>query len=370
MESVCIIGGGKRLARLSDWLDQPDQFEAVTAFLRHRGLIRSTRVLLAVVAASSVLAPLALIVPGARHVTVGSAVVIGVVGASLSCVMTWFWLTRWPTRRQSLIAASMATVCIVAWSLAQPSAALAALTCAAVPITSGYIAFFHSTRALALNIAAGQVASAVAAYRLATDVDIKTAIAALWLLWLINMVAPFTVRGLSEAMSKYATRADEDPLTGLLNRRGFLDVVERLLIGGMAGGQNYLVMLMVDLDDFKRINDTYGHAAGDRVLLRVADILRKHAPVDAAICRAGGEEFLLAATSRTGDAAFTTPLCRAIAALAGNVTASIGVTVVHGQDVHAAPRPADLVLELIGAADSAMYAAKRSGGNRVVIGAR
>jgi diguanylate cyclase (GGDEF)-like protein len=51
---------------------------------------------------------------------------------------------------------------------------------------------------------------------------------------------------------------------------------------------------MVDLDDFKRVNDTRGHPAGDRALLAVAELLRRHSPPTAAICRAGGEEFLIA----------------------------------------------------------------------------
>ncbi|MCX2714511.1 GGDEF domain-containing protein [Mycolicibacterium sp. J2] len=362
MRSICTAG-------VADWLDQPDPFDAVTAFLHNRGLTHSARVMLAIVSASSILAPLAMVVPTYREVTLLFAVIIALIGCCLSCVMTWFWLTHWPTRRQSLITVSLCTACAVAWSVVQPSAALAALTCAAVPITSGYIAFFHSNRALLLNMVAGLAASGCAVYRLAHEVNIETAIAAVWLLGMLNTLTPITIRGTSKAMSVYASRSDTDALTGLLNRRGFLDTVERHLVSAPDDGPEYVVAIMVDLDDFKRINDTLGHAEGDRVLLHVADILREHAPPTSAICRAGGEEFLLAAMSWTADpCVLAAPLCEAITSRLGDVSASIGVAAAARRDVQSAPAPAEAVLELVSAADLAMYEAKRSGGNRVVVG--
>ncbi|MHA3019777.1 diguanylate cyclase domain-containing protein [Mycobacterium sp. BMJ-28] len=356
------------MARFGEWLNEPDQFDAVTAVLHHRGLIGSARVLMALVASTAAFAALSLLIPNYRNLSAGIILVSGI-AAALASTMTCFWLTRWPTRRLSLFSTLIGTLCVAAFSVSQSTPALAALTCTAAAITGGYIAFFHNNRALLFNIAIGLTASAYAAYRIAHHADLTTALAAFWLLWLINLTVPLAIRGTSTAMSQYAARSDEDPLTGLLNRRGFSDTVERRLVAEMTSG--HLVVIMIDLDDFKRINDTYGHAAGDRVLLRVADILRQHAPEDAAICRAGGEEFLMAAASQTPDgASFTTPLCEAISALAGNVTASVGVAVAGGEDVRAAPRPAEFVEQLICAADLAMYEAKRSGGNRVVVSTR
>lgn len=366
---MCSIGGGIRVARLADWLDRPDQFDAVTAFLYDRGAIYPARLMLAVVSGSAALATLALVVPFYREVALSFATVVALAGCALSWAMVWFWLTRWPTRRQSRFLLTIGSACIVAWSVVQPNSALAALACAAVPITSGYAAFFHSNRALVLNIVAGLAASACVAYRLGVDVGISTAIAALWLLWLLNIIAPTAIRGISRAMSAYAIRCDVDPLTGLLNRRGFLDVVERRLINDPASGGSYLVVIMVDLDDFKRINDTLGHAEGDRVLLGVADILREHAPPASAICRAGGEEFLVAAMSWSDDAAvIAAPLCEAITTRLGAVSASIGVATAARRQVRAAAARADAIGDLVTAADLAMYQAKRSGGNRVVVG--
>jgi diguanylate cyclase (GGDEF)-like protein len=191
------------------------------------------------------------------------------------------------------------------------------------------------------------------------------------LMWLLNIAVPVGIRGTVRAMSRYAIRSDQDPLTGLLNRRGFSHAVERLLIPGMAEtGAAYLVVVMIDLDDFKRVNDTRGHAAGDDILLRVADQLRHHVPENAAVCRSGGEEFLVAMSSWTHDAAILTgPLCQAIHRHCDDVSASIGVAWAPRGEAQNA-NVDELVNGLIDAADAAMYEAKRSGGNRVHVSRR
>ena len=81
--------------------------------------------------------------------------------------------------------------------------------------------------------------------------------------------------------------ADADPLTGLLNRRAFL---ARAI--GRSGDQRLLIL---DIDHFKRVNDTIGHDGGDEVLRRIARLLRQHCPADGLVTRLGGEEFALLA---------------------------------------------------------------------------
>ncbi|TRL40088.1 GGDEF domain-containing protein [Rhizobium straminoryzae] len=82
-----------------------------------------------------------------------------------------------------------------------------------------------------------------------------------------------------------------DPLTGLLNRRGLDAQAREMLAGGMANA-----LLCLDLDGFKSVNDRLGHVAGDDLLCQVADRLREQAPSGSAICRLGGDEFLLLTT--------------------------------------------------------------------------
>ncbi|MCT7661730.1 GGDEF domain-containing protein [Mycobacterium deserti] len=356
------------MPRFTDWLAEPDQFESVTKFLRQRELLRPTRVLMALVTTSSALVPLSVL---ARSDQLASTeVTVGVAGAALSAVMTWFWLTRWPTRRQSLVSVILGTVAVSAWSLTQPSAWGAALACTAGAVTGGYIGFFHSSRVLVFNIAVALGTAVLVGHRLARETDLTTALAAFWLVWLLNIAVPLGIRGTSKAMSRYAARSDEDPLTGLLNRRGFVDAGRRLIAGMAKSDHGFVLVIMVDLDDFKRVNDTYGHAAGDRTLMQVADLLREHAPAGVPICRSGGEEFIVAFTSVSHDAAsLTTSLCQAIKRRCNNVSASIGVAYAERSDIlH--DDVADSIDQLVDAADLAMYEAKRKGGNRVELAPR
>jgi two-component system cell cycle response regulator len=153
-----------------------------------------------------------------------------------------------------------------------------------------------------------------------------------------------------------------DPLTGLHNRRHMLRHLEGLLVG--PGGMPVAVM-MIDIDHFKAINDKYGHAEGDLALREVAELLRTRVRVFDSVARFGGEEFVVAMPGTRADEAMAAAerLRQAIAAHqvgrhALNITVSIGVA--RGAPSTA---PADLLHE----ADMALYEAKRSGRNRVVL---
>src|SRR5581483_9052415 len=84
--------------------------------------------------------------------------------------------------------------------------------------------------------------------------------------------------------------ADQDALTGLLNRRGFLDGVQREL-RRMQRAEERGALLSLDLDNFKQVNDSAGHAAGDRVLRATADVLRQRLRATDVVGRLGGDEF-------------------------------------------------------------------------------
>ena len=94
--------------------------------------------------------------------------------------------------------------------------------------------------------------------------------------------------GLEKENRQLSTDAHEDALTGLLNRRGFLPIMERQ----MEIKNNYFCVAFCDIDNFKRINDSYGHDAGDEVLRHIAAILRKEM-TGCDICRWGGEEMII-----------------------------------------------------------------------------
>ena len=157
-----------------------------------------------------------------------------------------------------------------------------------------------------------------------------------------------------------------DPLTGLHNRRYMVGHLDNLVGRSNAGGKPTSVM-MLDIDHFKKINDTFGHASGDEVLIEFAARLRRGLRGIDLCGRFGGEEFLVAMPDTDSEAAnmVAERLRRFIADepfnIAGAtlpVTASIGVTTVRA--------PADTSAEMLDRADRSLYAAKAAGRNRVM----
>ena len=165
--------------------------------------------------------------------------------------------------------------------------------------------------------------------------------------------------------------ATTDPLTGLLNRRGLeARALEAVALARRHGRD--LACLVVDLDFFKRINDTHGHAAGDIVLRTVAERLRRHTRVSDLVVRFGGEEFLLLMPETDVDgAAIVAEKLRALfdaqpvsyaspeGPVSIHVTCSIGVSSWRP----GMGEPPDLFDD----ADRALYEAKRRGRNCVVL---
>lgn len=349
------------MSRLKAWWSQPDHYEWTTAFLRQRGMMRPARMILVVVAGSSAFVPLT-VLPSQNDPTVVE-VITGAVAVAFTLGMTVMWLVHWPTCRQSQVGVALGALFVGGWSLVQPTGALAALACTAMAVTGGYIAFFHGPKLLLFNSLVALGATVTAVLRLAHEANIATAASALWINTFLNLSVPLGIWGMSRAMGTYVQRSEEDPLTGLLNRRAFTDAVGHRL-ANPPPAHTHLAVVMVDLDNFKRINDTHGHLAGDRALRAVAGLLRENAPADAVICRAGGEEFLVALTAVASDVTpLATRFCNALAGLLPKVTASVGTASAELRlltgDV------ARTVEELIRIADDAMYAAKRRGGDQV-----
>jgi diguanylate cyclase (GGDEF)-like protein len=160
--------------------------------------------------------------------------------------------------------------------------------------------------------------------------------------------------------------AARDPLTGLLNRRGFIDSVTPLLDRAHADDLA-AALLVVDIDRFKAINDVHGHDIGDAVLCEVARRIERWEGPMCTVARLGGEEFGLLSIGMEGLvlARFAESVRRGIAACdhsavigEGTVTASIGVAEV---------RPASDFQKLYRLADEALYDAKRAGRDCVVV---
>ena len=159
-----------------------------------------------------------------------------------------------------------------------------------------------------------------------------------------------------------------DLLTGLFNRRYMEESLERELQRAIRNNQ-FVALLMLDIDHFKRFNDTFGHQAGDTLLRALGDFLTKQTRGQDAACRYGGEEFAIILSGTSVEAAERrAELLREdlkqltveyAGQLLGSVTLSIGVAAYPGHDT---------AKDLFQAADQALYRAKADGRDRVIVG--
>ena len=184
-----------------------------------------------------------------------------------------------------------------------------------------------------------------------------------------------TLRIISKQLKEYRKIVDDknkileklattDNLTGALNRTKLREIIERE-IDMVKRYDQPLSMIMFDIDHFKRINDQYGHAAGDYVLKTIADIVRENTRKIDYFVRWGGEEFMVLSSETNLDKAYA--LAERIRKVierhefenVGEITVSFGVTEYKDTDTENS---------FIKRADDAMYKAKKTSRNRVEIG--
>ena len=159
-------------------------------------------------------------------------------------------------------------------------------------------------------------------------------------------------------------QAQTDPLTGLFNHRAFHERLRQALANA-SRSHDAVSLLMLDIDDFKRVNDVYGHGAGDEILRSLADTLKDAVRTSDVVYRLGGEEFAIVIASRSAQNAerLAHRLVERVEATefvpAGRVTISVGLA--RGPEHAMNPR------ELIACAEAAMMTAKARGKNQIVL---
>jgi diguanylate cyclase (GGDEF)-like protein len=170
------------------------------------------------------------------------------------------------------------------------------------------------------------------------------------------------ILGYIETMREAAFR---DYLTGLRNRKYFFERCPEMHLAAQAGGPP-IAVAMVDVDHFKRVNDTYGHDGGDVALTHLAALLREHLPGADPVARFGGEEFcaLIPGGDRATAARLFEELRRQVEASVAHLGEQpIRFTVSAG----VALRPGASLSEMVSRADELLYQAKESGRNRVIL---
>lgn len=172
------------------------------------------------------------------------------------------------------------------------------------------------------------------------------------------------IEGLQVILREQAIR---DPLTGLYNRHFLNDALVRELPRAQREGYGICFILM-DLDGFKKVNDTYGHAAGDVTIQYFANLLKRLTRVGDIVCRYGGEEFLLVLpNTQTPFAAQIAERLRSDFENSGISYAGFHIKVTTSCGISEFPSDGDSAQKVLSAADMALYAAKDRGRNQVVI---
>lgn len=261
--------------------------------------------------------------------------------ALAAAVVTGRWGARW---KRSFFhgAVASATVLIVgAVALApNPVTALAAGSLVTFVVVDAH--FFFSMRQANLHLGAAVVGITVAL--IAGDVGVGTALG-------LDLVL-ISIGTVIRQLVTLASSASRDPLTGLSNRRGFDQALEELMSEASRSGAP-LSAVLIDVDHFKAVNDTYGHEEGDRVLRRVAEVWQRETPDGTFLARHGGDEFSLLLPGMRATAALA--LVRRVCAATPEVSLSCGV---------AQYRTGDSASQLMRSADRALYDAKILGRGR------
>ncbi|UKA04653.1 GGDEF domain-containing protein [Photobacterium damselae] len=180
-----------------------------------------------------------------------------------------------------------------------------------------------------------------------------------------------------ERENKLKMVAQADKLTGLLNRQGLVERLGSAISAQKEGSQFKVGVLFLDLDDFKPINDTFGHDAGDEILRHVADAMTSILPDYAAISRMGGDEFVCMISAceskselRQYGESIIAAVAREVVVAGGDVVSvqcSVGGAIFPEDATDYIQDSNDLVGAILKASDVAMYHAKKSGKNKVFI---
>ena len=204
---------------------------------------------------------------------------------------------------------------------------------------------------LALNVRAGATAPAFpqASIRRESDFDL--------------LVAELRIAELERALEEAREAACIDPLTGALNRRGFDKACQREMARARRSKVKF-ALVHLDLDDFKHLNDTLGHLAGDQALVHLVRVLHQSMRPADVLCRVGGEEFVLILPDTALEAA-AAAVSRFLAEFSAQAVPGIDYGMTFSAGV-VLPELNESIDQALARADAATYDAKRAGKNRVV----
>ena len=353
---------------IRQWWSEPVDYAAQVQYFAKRSIAGAVQVLIGLGTGLDAVISLAILLPSASTPTSRAAIALFAV---LQFYWAWVWCCRpWPSRRMSLAFVISADIAITVVALLDASWLLGIFGFAFFSLLSVYLMFFDGPKVLAGHVLWILLSTAAFAVHAGTGAqfDVVEFTAKTFSAVALVAATPLGIQCAIWAMRNDANESVTDPLTGLLNRRGL-----HLHIGDLVRDNTTmdteLAVMVVDLDRFKDINDTFGHTTGDKVLIRCARRIKAAVRGSALVARVGGEEFVIVDLAEPGHTERATDRVRsAIAAPAETpVTASVGVTsVALGDFAVPGVDPVTLLDTIVERADSAMFHAKRNGGNATI----
>ncbi len=359
-------------AMVRAWWTAPVRYSARVRYFEQRGLLGALHVLIGMCAVLLATIPLVSFFAHAeRCAAPGKWMLAGATVLALVWAGVW-WFGPWPTRWWSLTFIIMADTAISLVALSEPKPLPGLLGLNLLLAVSVYAMFFDGPKTVVAHTVWSLVCVLTVVWEIATGTHadpylaVSSALAAIVILG----VAPVSVHFGIWVLRGEADAAMTDALTGLLNRRGLHLRLPRLLTGRHAGhvpADATVMILVIDLDQFKAINDTRGHAAGDAVLVRTGRRIKSATRTTALVARIGGEEFVVVDIVASQDVTTIADRVRSVISEPADevpVTASIGVAVLpHGSLAGPSVDTVESIERAIDAADEAMFAVKRAGGN-------
>jgi len=351
------------------WWREPVDYSAQVEYFGKRSMARAIQTLIGLGTGMHGVVTLTLILPFVG--TLASQTVVALFGL-LQIGWGLCWCFRpWPSRATSLAFVVSADIGIAAMVQVDASWLTGLFGFNAFAMISVYLMFFDGPKVLAGHAFLVILSSAVFAMQISERTAFSTVS---FTLSTVAAIAPVVFSPLGVQLGIWAMRKDAhesvtDPLTGLLNRRGLYLHVEDLLRDSPPGSTE-VVVVVVDLDRFKDVNDTFGHLVGDEVLIRSARRIKSAVRGSALVARVGGEEFVVVDLADRGveDRWDFDRIRKAIAAPAPHeITASVGVTSISlASFTEPGSNYAAVIDGCIASADRAMFDAKRKGGNATI----
>lgn len=354
-----------------DWWSEPVDYAAQVQYFSKRSMSEAIKVLIGVGTGIDIVIALAI-----SRLAPGSDGLVSQAGVAFFAVVSMFWVfvwcfRPWPSRTMSLAFVVSSDIGIALVALQNPTWLTGLFGFGAFALISVYLLFFDGPKALVLHVVWILVSTTLFALQVGYGAPLDRFVFAAYTLTAVCPVvsAPIGIQFGIWSLRNDANESVTDPLTRLLNRRG-LHLHFADLLRAQPTRAKHLAVMVVDLDRFKEVNDSFGHAIGDDVLIRCARRIRSAVRGRALVARMGGEEFVIIDVTEPGKTQLITERVRgAIAAPADRapVTASIGVThVALANFVAPGVDPVTLLDTIISNADHAMLDAKRHGGNTTI----